>query len=92
MQPDYVRAYKHSTKHSAELLASVICGCFHCAKIFPPAFVTHWVDKDDEGVGQTALCPHCGMDAVLGSASGFEITPELLKEMHGHWFSEQVGD
>ena len=92
MQPDSLRAYKHSAKHSTELLASELCGCFHCLRTFPPMFVTHWVDKDDEGVGQTALCPHCGMDAVLGSASGFAITQELLQEMNQHWFSEQVGD
>jgi hypothetical protein len=89
MPYDFIRAYEHSTQHSAELLASDVCGCFHCLGIFPPMFITHWVDKDEDGVGQTALCPHCGMDAVLGSASGFTITDALLQEMHGHWFSEK---
>ena len=89
LQPDYIRAHTHATKHSAELLASEICGCFHCQKTFPPAFVTHWVDKNENRIGQTALCPHCGIDAVLGSASGFAITPVLLQQMHQHWFVEQ---
>ena len=88
MQPDYILAQSHSVKHSAELLASEICGCFHCKKTFPPSYVTHWIDKNEEGIGQTALCPHCGVDAVLGSASGFPITHELLQTMHQHWFEE----
>ena len=88
IQPDYIRARKHSSQHSAELLASNICGCFHCQKTFPPAFVTHWIDKDEHRIGQTALCPHCGIDAVLGSASGFLITAKLLQKMHDYWFVE----
>ena len=33
-----------------------------------------------------ALCPACGIDSVLGSASGFPVTPEFLGRMNACWF------
>jgi hypothetical protein len=38
--------------------------------------------------GQTALCPKCPVDSVIGAASGDPITPEFLKLMHDHWFQK----
>ena len=35
---------------------------------------------------KTAWCPFCGIDAVIGDASGYEITEELLKEMNEVFF------
>lgn len=69
-------------------MASVICGCFYCSSTFEPGDIGEWVDaaEDGDGLGQTALCPHCGVDAVLGSQSGYPITPEFLATMHRHWF------
>jgi len=47
--------------------------------------VKDWTDEW-EGVDQTALCPRCGIDAVIGSKSGFPITTEFLETMKTHWF------
>ena len=74
------------TKHYEELESSSICGCFYCLAVFPPASIGSWLN---EGCG-TALCPQCGIDSVLGSASGFPITPEFLQRMHHHWFRGTV--
>lgn len=69
------------------MLASGVCGCFCCLRTFPPAEIEEWVDEDPRtGIGRTALCPHCGIDSVIGSASGFAITPELLQRMQAYWF------
>jgi hypothetical protein len=43
--------------------------------------IEEWTDAAD-----TALCPHCGIDAVIGDASGFPITKEFLSEMCQAWF------
>jgi hypothetical protein len=75
-------AHKHSSKHRAELESSEQCGCFYCGRRFSPAEITEWTDD-----GQTALCPHCGIDAVIGSAAGFELTREFLGKMNDSWFS-----
>jgi hypothetical protein len=50
--------------HRKQLLASQIAVCFYCFTEFPPHSVQEWTDG--EPVGQTALCPHCGIDAVVG--------------------------
>lgn len=38
--------------------------------------------------GQTALCPHCGIDSVIPDRTyGFRLTKELLKALCERWFS-----
>ena len=91
MKPDFVRAHVHSSNHRDEILRSTVCGCFYCRRIFGPASIEDWIDiedwKDfDDGVGTTALCPKCGIDSVIGSASGFPVTPEFLARMNRYWF------
>jgi hypothetical protein len=85
MTPDPIQAHGHSIRHRDEILASEICGCFFCCQTFTPAEITDWIDERT-GDGHTALCPHCGVDSVLGSNSGYPITPEFLSEMRKQWF------
>ncbi|MCJ7746259.1 MAG: cytoplasmic protein [Desulfobacterales bacterium] len=83
--PDYVRAHTHSKHNRDELLSSERCGCFYCRAIFLPKEVKEWTDEGED-VGQTALCPRCGIDAIIGSKSGYPITAEFLETMKTHWF------
>ena len=78
---DPVAAHEHSSLHRAQVEASEVCGCFYCTAIFPPSAIAEWVDD-----GKTALCPKCGIDAVIGSASGYPVTREFLKRMKSFWF------
>ena len=73
---DYKAAHKHSSKHRSEILASEVCGCFFCMEQYGPDEIKEWIDKDE-----TALCPKCQIDSVIGTASGFPITDEFLREM-----------
>jgi len=82
---DAIRAHRHSIRHREEILASKSCGCFYCCETFPSSQIAEWTDEW-EGVGQTAVCPRCGIDSVIGSESGYPVTREFLKEMHDHWF------
>jgi hypothetical protein len=76
-------AHRHSANHRAELEQSDMCGCFHCRNTFKAAKVDEWIDEDS-----TALCPHCGIDSVIGSASGFPVCEEkFLQAMYKRWFS-----
>lgn len=88
--PQLHAAHSKSSHHRADIEASLVCGCFYCRTTFEPSEIAEWVDRsgdDAEDVrGQTALCPHCGVDSVLGSHSGFPITPEFLAAMHRYWF------
>jgi hypothetical protein len=81
-----VSAHQHSSVHRAELMSSEACGCFYCLSIFPPGKIEEWVDEDDQGLGQTALCPHCGIDSVIGDRSGYPVSREFLEKMRARWF------
>ena len=80
---DYILAYQFSTNNQKQLEQSSICGCFYCGKIFNPIEITQWLSEKSG----TAICPHCGVDSVIGESSGsFHITEQLLKCMHQYWF------
>jgi len=79
-------AHRHSSGHRAELLTSGVCGCFYCCATYPPNAINDWVDEDASGEGQTAICPRCGIDSVIGDRSGFEITKAFLEMMRSYWF------
>ena len=87
-EPDHIGAHRHSIVHHDEVPRSERCGCFYCLAVFPPAEIEEWLQERlvDGREGRTALCPHCGIDAVIGSASGYSITPEFLQRMHDYWF------
>jgi len=77
-------AHKHCIFNYDEIIFSKVCGCFYCLKIFPPDKVDHWLEEKN---GQaTALC-YCGIDAVIGSQSGYPISKKFLTDMHHRWFS-----
>jgi hypothetical protein len=82
MNADHIAAHKHSIRHRSEVEASDRCGCFYCLAEFGPDVIMDWVDD----CGVTALCPKCGIDSVIGSASGYPITTEFLARMRRHWF------
>lgn len=74
-------AHKFSSYHRDELKKDTKCGCFHCVKIFHPKEIVEWVDS-----GKTAICPYCGIDAIIGESSGFPITKGFLGDMQEVWF------
>lgn len=80
--PDPLQAaHMRSSKHLQEILASASCGCFYCLGAYPPSEIKEWIDA-----GQTAVCPRCGIDSVIGSASGL-LVPGFLEAMHERWFT-----
>lgn len=85
MEPDFVKAHKHSSNHRDELTEGEFCGCFYCLSIFESNKIVEWIDEV-EGIGTTAMCPDCGIDSVISSNSGYPITKEFLSKMQRHWF------
>ena len=78
---DLYMAYEVSSRHRQILQDSTLCGCFYCLETFQYTQIQAWTD-----LANTAICPYCGIDAVIGSASGYPINAEFLKAMHVHWF------
>jgi hypothetical protein len=63
--------------------------------LFPPSEIKDWIDPapgeriatDELDAGETALCPRCGIDAVLPDRlPGATLDAALLREMHAFWF------
>jgi hypothetical protein len=93
---DFVKAHKHH-HYRDEILSSTQCGCFYCLSIFSPNDIFQWYGEDDNGVEQTAFCPECSIDSVIGERSGYPIKQSFLRKMKDFWFSpaewsETMGD
>jgi hypothetical protein len=78
---DHIAAHHWSSWNRSTLKKSDLCGCFYCLEVFSPSEIQEWTDD-----GDTALCPKCGIDSVIGSVSGYSIQREFLSKMHDHWF------
>ena len=78
-------AHKHSFGNRDEVMASSRCGCFYCLKVYSPAEIFDWIDEFNPA-GCTAQCPRCGIDSVIGDASGIAIGEDFLRKMNQHFF------
>ena len=68
------------------ILESEVCGCYYCLKQFPSTQINQWWDEDEDGIGQTAVCPFCWIDSVIGDSVAL-VTDEILENMREYWFS-----
>lgn len=78
---DIIEAHKFSIHHREQIEQSEKCGCFYCTAIFDPKEINFWIDSND-----TAICPYCAIDSVIGDQSGYPITKEFLSAMNKKWF------
>ena len=62
------------------------CGCFYCLKIFSPAEIEEWCPEQDEDEEVTAICPYCGIDAILPESADYPLIDEFLGAMQERWF------
>jgi hypothetical protein len=90
-------AHRHTTNNRAELEASKLCGCCSCLAIFPAEEVVAWTGLDmsnfenpDSATTETALCPRCGSEALIGDKSGFPLHPDFLGRMNQAWFQRTI--
>ncbi len=94
---DLLAAYRDVSNNWAQIQASKVCGCCSCVQIFPPDEIVAWTglgfdDVDDPRAinNQTALCPRCGSEAVLGDKSGYPINSQFLGRMNEAWFQRTI--
>lgn len=74
-------AFRRSIRNKGDLDNTSKCGCYYCKEIFSPSEITEWCDA-----GETAICPHCGIDAVIPESPDFKITESMLDEANEEWF------
>lgn len=81
---DHIEAHKYCRNNMPMLKNDTVCGCFYCLKIFPPKEIEDCIIENNGF--DTALCPYCCIDSVIGESSGYPITEEFLKKMNKYWF------
>lgn len=79
---DVDRIHALSFENEQAVRSSRMCGCFYCRKIFAGDSIIEWAD---DRKARTALCPYCGVDAVLPD-SKVMLSDELLTRMYVRWF------
>lgn len=70
------------SSHNRKLIeASEKCHCFYCKGSIESSEIVEYTDQ-----GQTAICPKCGIDAIVPDSIDDEIDDILISEMHEYWF------
>ena len=77
-------AYNCARNNKEQIQQSEMCGCFSCKNRFYSYQIDHWILTEE---GDTALCPYCYIEAVLGEKSGHPITDEFLTAMNELWYA-----
>lgn len=81
-------AHAHSFDNWKELSISKSAACFCCRQIFDADSVIEFIITEKEN---TAQCPHCGIDAVIGDASGYDVHDVTwLNLINSYWFSHSI--
>lgn len=78
-----VYAHELCNGNRQKLALARACGCFYCLRIFDPKEII-WVSDEDS----TAMCPYCGIDAVIPESEHLPITKAFLRKMREYWFTE----
>ena len=91
-------AHRHTVNNRGELEASSMCGCCSCVEIFPTLEITTFtgLNMDDFNnpdavpaeATETAVCPRCGTEALIGDRAGFPLSPDFLNRMNLAWFQK----
>ena len=73
--------HSHTLRNRTEIEASDKCVCICCCEIFKASEVADFIDE-----GETALCPICGIDAVIGDCTGISMDSGTLNKFHKEFF------
>lgn len=76
-----IAAHKASFANKDLVKRSKICACFCCKTWFSSKEVDSWIPGEE-----TAICPRCGVDAVLPDAAGIPLDRDFVVEMHNYYF------
>ena len=77
-----IRNHEHIQK-------STECACIHCMQRFKPSEIHTWITEQNNK--KTALCPRCGINAVLGDSSGLDLSEQALSAFHDECFKPKRG-
>jgi len=88
MRHEFLGLADLSSGHRMLLEHASVCGCYHCCDTFDQSKIKEWIDRET-----TALCPMCGVDAVIPlSFSESCKRHELLTKKYKKWFGYNTKD
>ena len=97
MNKHLLAAYRYTTNNWVQIQGSTVCGCCNCVEIFPADEIVGWTGLDMSNMDdpaaidqQTAMCPRCGTEAVLGDKTGYPINAQFLGSMNEAWFQRTL--
>ncbi len=79
------RLHTYSTHNRALIESADRCYCFNCKRILDSREITAYTDADGDE-GQTAVCPMCGVDAIIPDSIEEPLDETLIDEMNAYWF------
>ena len=93
MNNHVLAAYRYTSNNYAQIQRSRLCGCCKCVQTFLPDEIVGWTGLDTTNMDdpaavdkQSAMCPRCGTEAVLGDACGYPVDAKFLSLMNDAWF------
>lgn len=73
-------ASKYSIRNKDSIEKSEFCSCYYCFSTFKKDEIINWTDSK-----QTAICPKCSVDSVLGD-SIISFSKDFFEKLHQYWF------
>ena len=83
IDPKLIELQKHTHNNEIEILHSKTCSCIFCRQHYDARTVNDWVNDER---GMSAICPECGMDAVIGDNGGEPLDKDTLKALNLAFF------
>ncbi len=83
------KAHQATFANEKQIMESDSCTCFYCGHTFNPRIEQKlsWIEERPP-LDKTLQCPMCGIDCMIGSASGFPIHDEsFIKRCTEAWFN-----
>ncbi len=77
--------FKHTKDNEIDILNSKKCSCLFCRQTYDARRVSDWSTENNK---ISAVCPECGMNAVVGDHSGFILDHDTLKALNLTYFGE----
>ena len=77
----FEKLHAYASNNKELIKESEYCYCFYCKKQFESKEVVKYLEGEN-----TALCPHCGIDAIIPNNVDEPIDNELIEGMNKYWF------
>ena len=82
--------YRYCTNNREQLGDDEFCGCFSCGRVFSTSEIHEWSCEEKNGEGVTAICPYCGIDAVISESEGLPLTHDFLQLLNRYSFEFHI--